>query len=180
MPLTEKGEKVKAALQEEYGAEKGEQVLYAGKNKGTFTGIDRGDDSKGPAIEKHREKDSVGVKEPKESGGAQKQVEATEDLPTELRSAEDELEQLEREQEQTEESQERQNAIEDAKGMVRQLRKDIKDQAREALNRSDDESPLEKAERDDAWNDMATKVHNFCDAFEKRMDAFERKKEDCN
>ncbi len=40
MPLTAKGEEIKAALQKEYGAEKGERVLYAGKNKGTFTGID--------------------------------------------------------------------------------------------------------------------------------------------
>ncbi len=40
MPLTAKGEEIKSALEKEYGAEKGEQVLYAGKNKGTFTGID--------------------------------------------------------------------------------------------------------------------------------------------
>jgi len=40
MPLTGKGEEIKSALTKEYGAEKGEQVLYAGKNKGTFTGID--------------------------------------------------------------------------------------------------------------------------------------------
>ena len=39
-PLTAKGEKIKAALTKEYGAKKGEQVLYAGRNKGTFTGID--------------------------------------------------------------------------------------------------------------------------------------------
>jgi len=40
MPLTAKGEEIKSALQKEYGEKKGEQVLYAGKNKGTFTGID--------------------------------------------------------------------------------------------------------------------------------------------
>jgi hypothetical protein len=40
MPLTEKGEKIKGALQSEYGAAEGERILYAGKNKGTFTGID--------------------------------------------------------------------------------------------------------------------------------------------
>ncbi len=40
MPLTAKGEKIKAALSKEYGAKKGEEVLYAGKNKGTFSGID--------------------------------------------------------------------------------------------------------------------------------------------
>lgn len=40
MPLTEKGEKILANLQKEYGKEHGKEVLYAGKNKGTFTGID--------------------------------------------------------------------------------------------------------------------------------------------
>jgi len=40
MPLTAKGEKIKGALTQEYGEKKGESVLYAGKNKGTFTGID--------------------------------------------------------------------------------------------------------------------------------------------
>jgi hypothetical protein len=40
MPLTHKGQTIKAALQKEYGKEKGASILYAGKNKGTFTGID--------------------------------------------------------------------------------------------------------------------------------------------
>ena len=40
MPLTAKGEKIKANLVKEYGEKVGERVLYAGKNKGTFTGID--------------------------------------------------------------------------------------------------------------------------------------------
>jgi hypothetical protein len=40
MPLTAKGEEILANLKKEYGPKKGEQVLYAGKNKGTFTGID--------------------------------------------------------------------------------------------------------------------------------------------
>jgi hypothetical protein len=41
MPLTAKGNEIKAALTKEYGSEaKAKQVLYAGKNKGTFTGID--------------------------------------------------------------------------------------------------------------------------------------------
>jgi hypothetical protein len=40
MPLTEKGEKIKSALEKEYGKEHGDRVLYAGKNAGTFTGID--------------------------------------------------------------------------------------------------------------------------------------------
>lgn len=40
MPLTAKGEEIKSALEKEYGKEHGERVLYAGKNKGTFKGID--------------------------------------------------------------------------------------------------------------------------------------------
>ena len=40
MPLTAKGAEIKKALTKEYGAAKGEQILYAGKNAGTFTGID--------------------------------------------------------------------------------------------------------------------------------------------
>lgn len=40
MPLTAKGEEIKSALVKEYGEKKGESVLYAGKNAGTFTGID--------------------------------------------------------------------------------------------------------------------------------------------
>lgn len=40
MPLTAKGAEIKKALVKEYGEKKGEQVLYAGKNKGTFNGID--------------------------------------------------------------------------------------------------------------------------------------------
>ena len=47
MPLTSKGEKIKAALENEYGKEKGERVLYAGANKGTFTGIHHSDCVKG-------------------------------------------------------------------------------------------------------------------------------------
>ena len=40
MPLTAKGAKVKSAMQEQYGEEKGEEVFYASKNKGTITGVD--------------------------------------------------------------------------------------------------------------------------------------------
>jgi hypothetical protein len=43
MPLTEKGEKIKGAMEEKYGAEKGEKVFYASKNKGTISGVDRAD-----------------------------------------------------------------------------------------------------------------------------------------
>jgi hypothetical protein len=41
MPLTEKGNKIKSAMQEQYGEKKGEEVFYASKNKGTITGVDK-------------------------------------------------------------------------------------------------------------------------------------------
>lgn len=40
MPLTGKGEKILSNLEKEYGDKKAKEVLYAGKNKGTFAGID--------------------------------------------------------------------------------------------------------------------------------------------
>lgn len=40
MPLTEKGEKIKGAMEKQYGPEKGEKVFYASKNKGKITGVD--------------------------------------------------------------------------------------------------------------------------------------------
>jgi hypothetical protein len=40
MPLTTKGEKIKESMQSEYGPDKGEQVFYASKNKGTISGVD--------------------------------------------------------------------------------------------------------------------------------------------
>lgn len=43
MPLTDKGETIKKSLVEQYGEKKGTSILYAGKNKGTFTGIDSTD-----------------------------------------------------------------------------------------------------------------------------------------
>ena len=42
MPLTAKGEKIKAAMEKTYGSEKkAEQVLYASKNAGRISGIDK-------------------------------------------------------------------------------------------------------------------------------------------
>ena len=40
MPLTAKGEEIRTALEKEYGTQRGTQILYAGKNKGTFSVID--------------------------------------------------------------------------------------------------------------------------------------------
>lgn len=39
MPLTKKGEKIKAAMKQKYGAKKGEQVFYATENKGKIKGV---------------------------------------------------------------------------------------------------------------------------------------------
>ena len=41
MPLTKKGEKIKAAMKKEYGAKKGEQVFYATENKGKMKNVDK-------------------------------------------------------------------------------------------------------------------------------------------
>ena len=38
MPLTPKGRKVKKAMIQQYGKEKGSDVFYASQNKGTITG----------------------------------------------------------------------------------------------------------------------------------------------
>ena len=40
MPLTKKGKKIKRAMAEEYGPERGERVFYASANKGTIKGVD--------------------------------------------------------------------------------------------------------------------------------------------
>lgn len=38
MPLTKKGKKIKRAMAEEYGKEKGERVFYASQNSGRIKG----------------------------------------------------------------------------------------------------------------------------------------------
>jgi len=42
MPLTAKGQKIMANMQQEYGPEKGERVFYASRNAGRITGVDPG------------------------------------------------------------------------------------------------------------------------------------------
>lgn len=42
MPLTPKGEKVKRAMQKQYGKDKGERVFYATENKGKVKGLTKG------------------------------------------------------------------------------------------------------------------------------------------
>lgn len=39
MPLTDKGREILAAMEKQYGAEKGREVFYASANKGTITGV---------------------------------------------------------------------------------------------------------------------------------------------
>lgn len=40
MPLTKKGQKIMDNMKSEYGSEKGKQVFYASRNKGTIKGVD--------------------------------------------------------------------------------------------------------------------------------------------
>ncbi len=40
MPLTPKGRKIESAMEKTYGENKGEQVFYASKNKGTISGVE--------------------------------------------------------------------------------------------------------------------------------------------
>lgn len=42
MPLTKKGEKIKAAMEKSYGSKKGESVFYASKNAKKITGVEKG------------------------------------------------------------------------------------------------------------------------------------------
>lgn len=41
MPLNTKGKKIKAAMEKEYGKEKGSKVFYASENKGSIKGVKR-------------------------------------------------------------------------------------------------------------------------------------------
>ena len=47
MPLNTKGKKIKAAMEKQYGAKKGERVFYASENKGTIKGVVKKDAKKG-------------------------------------------------------------------------------------------------------------------------------------
>lgn len=40
MPLNKKGKEIMAAMHKQYGAEKGKEVFYASRNKGTISGVD--------------------------------------------------------------------------------------------------------------------------------------------
>lgn len=58
MPLTDKGRKVLAEMQKQYGEKKGENVFYASINKGTVKGAEM------PGAGKGKE-----AKAPRKSGG---------------------------------------------------------------------------------------------------------------
>ena len=47
MPLTQKGKKIKIAMEKEYGKEKGEEVFYASQNKGKLKGTHKPGSGKG-------------------------------------------------------------------------------------------------------------------------------------
>ena len=40
MPLNKKGKKIMNAMKDEYGADRGESVFYASKNKGKIKGVE--------------------------------------------------------------------------------------------------------------------------------------------
>ena len=40
MPLTDKGKKIMSSMKKQYGADKGESVFYASRNKGVITGVE--------------------------------------------------------------------------------------------------------------------------------------------
>jgi len=40
MPVTKKGQKIKKAMEKQYGKEKGARVFYASANKGTIKGVE--------------------------------------------------------------------------------------------------------------------------------------------
>ena len=41
MPLNEKGKKIMKSMRKQYGKKRGEQVIYASKNKGTIKGVEK-------------------------------------------------------------------------------------------------------------------------------------------
>jgi len=41
MPLTEKGKKIKKAMEKQYGKKKAEKIFYASKNAGKITGVEK-------------------------------------------------------------------------------------------------------------------------------------------
>jgi hypothetical protein len=51
MPLTKKGEKIRAAMHEQYGAKKGESVFYASINAGKIKGAEKTGEAPNPSTD---------------------------------------------------------------------------------------------------------------------------------
>jgi hypothetical protein len=51
MPLTAKGEKIKAAMHKQYGEKKGESVFYASINKGNIKGAEKPGERPNPSTD---------------------------------------------------------------------------------------------------------------------------------
>ena len=60
MPITEKGKKMKAAMKEHYGEEKGEHVFYATENKGKVKGMVKKKAAPSPSKKSRKRKKSDG------------------------------------------------------------------------------------------------------------------------
>jgi len=54
MPLSEKGKKILAEMQSQYGAEKGKSVFYASINSGAITGAERPSEHKSSHSSGHK------------------------------------------------------------------------------------------------------------------------------
>jgi len=67
MPLTKKGEKIKKAMEKEYGAKKGKKVFYASQNSGKIKGTHKGKSHRGHKMSEKRRK--AVVKEQMHHGG---------------------------------------------------------------------------------------------------------------
>jgi hypothetical protein len=157
MPLTEKGEKIKSAMEQQYGPEKGERVFYASKNAGTISGVDA------------RRADQA----------AQQPMALPAQTPAEqLHDAETALDWLQREHQQLQDDRYWKNAIGDQQAIVQRLRGSIKRETDEALGRKrfgvgdgyeamapdDGQEPLRQQEG-------LQQVEAACDQLAQRLDA---------
>jgi hypothetical protein len=171
MPLTEKGEQIKASMEKQYGPEKGEEVFYASKNAGRITGVDKRNDQAQPAQKPQPQQQEPPVKETKttvkEPAGEQQEEQ---DPKSKLKAAEDELDALEREQEQSEEGLGRQNAIEDQKKLIRSMRNEMRETEHKERMGIADAVELLEYQQDRAM--LLKHIGDVCVALTDRMDAY--------
>jgi hypothetical protein len=166
MPLTEKGQKILAAMVEKHGKEEGTRIFYASKNAGRITGVDSkndADDKKDEEVKETPTKETKTVtKEP---------AEEKKDPKTALKTAETELKALEREQEQSEQRQGIENNIDDQKTAIRQLRNEMREtEHKERMGIAD---ATEKAEYEQDAVRLIQHISDAVDRLAARMDAFE-------